>query len=174
MQKLSEKKDKTLFYIVIIILITGFSYFIIPILNLNKNLNNEIKLNREKLNKYSRLIKQKNYIKDEYSKYPSIFKITNEQPDVPVNTLAILEYLAKDANIKIIDMRVKNISGKSTGLGYEGVIIDLRSEGVMEGYFSFIYNLENSPSLLKIQRFQLNAKPNSRTLEGDFSIAQLR
>jgi hypothetical protein len=79
-----------------------------------------------------------------------------------------LEALAKDAGINIVDIApqpAQDQSGKNNEVG-----IDLKTEGQVEGYLKFIYSMEKSLSLLRIKRFQLNVKPNSQLLEGNFSI----
>jgi hypothetical protein len=42
----------------------------------------------------------------------------------------------------------------------------------MESHLRFIYALENSLLLLRIQKFELAAKTNAQALEGTFTIIQ--
>src|SRR3989338_2540359 len=155
MPKALTKREKTTLYLTVGIIGFGllFNFFLGPVFSKNNKLNREISLTRQKLKKYLVLLEQKDAIQNKYSK---IFS-------------AELENLAKGANVKIMDIRPK--------FGAEGsrkeLAVDLRTEGSMEGYLKFIYNLENSLLLLKIKEFQLNSKPNTQVLEGLFSIAQL-
>jgi hypothetical protein len=172
MIKVLTKRERIILYttIGIIIFALGFNFLIAPLLTKNENLNREIVLSRTKLKKYLRLLSQKDYIEKKYNKFSTPLKGSQEGTDAFVNALSELENLAKAANIRIVDIRPQ--SAKSLAL-YKETLIDLRTEGTMEGYLKFIYNLENSLSLLRIKRFQLNAKPNSPTLEGSFSVSQL-
>ncbi|MCX5715186.1 MAG: hypothetical protein NT033_10430, partial [Candidatus Omnitrophica bacterium] len=123
----------------------------------NISLNREIALTRQKLKKSLRLLSQKDAIQNKYNKLALHSDLSAPQGDVFVATLSELEKMAQDAGVHIIDMRPQDIS-KSSGL-YKEIAVDLRAEGDIQGYFKFIYNLENSLSLLRVRRFQLSSKP---------------
>ena len=155
----------------VIIFAIGFNFFLAPVLLKNDRLNKEINFTRSKLKKYLLILKKKDAIQAQYSKFASSQKLAEEDQDNLVAAFAQLEDLSKSANIRIIDIRPETAL-RNQAL-YNEIVIDLRTEGTIEGYLKFIYDLENSISLLRIKRFRLNAKPNSQTLEGIFSISQL-
>lgn len=171
MQKILNKRERLFLYITIIVVIfsIGFNLMVAPLLQKNDALNREIHLNKAKLNKYTRLLSQKEYIQNKYSQFISGANLSEERQNRLVSALSELENLAKAANIRIIDLRPE--SQGDINLDKE-ISIDLRTEGTMEGYLKFIYDIENSLSLLKIKRFQLNAKPHTPVLEGLFVIWQ--
>lgn len=164
MLRILTRREKIILSLTIAVIIFAISFntLINPILTKNDTLNKEIELTRTKLSKYLRLLSQKDKIQHTL--------ISSQPADRLVNALSELENLAKQANIRIIDLRPQ--TPKSLAL-YKEVPIDLRTEGTLEGYLKFIYSIENSLSLLSIRRFQLNAKPNTQTLEGSFSISQI-
>jgi hypothetical protein len=172
MQKILNKREKIVLYttVGIIIFSIAFNLFIEPTLSRNETLNKEINIARLKLNKYLKLLSQKEYIQDKYKKFSASLKLSGSGEDTFVGVLSEIESLAKASNIRILDVRPQ--SPKILDL-YKENLIELRTEGQIEGYLKFIYNIENSLSLLKIRRFQLNAKPNTALLEGSFSISQL-
>lgn len=172
MQKIITKREKIILYttIGVIIFSIGFNFLVAPLLTKNDNLNKEININRAKLTKYLRLLSQKDSIQSKYSKLSADFKVSTRQEGALVTTLSELENIAKNANIRIIDIRPQ--APKSSDL-YKEVIIELRTEGTMESYLDFIYTMENSLLLLRIKKIQLNAKSNTPTLEGIFSISQI-
>lgn len=172
MLRIFSKREKAILYTTIGVLIfaLGFNFLIAPILTKNDYLNKEIALARAKLKKYRWLLSQKDHIKSKYDRFSSLIKLDSKQQDSLTATLSELENLAKNANIRIIDLRPQTY--KTLDL-YREILIDLRAEGTMEGYLNFIYNLENSLSLLRIKRFQFSAKPNVSTLEGNFSISHI-
>jgi len=155
---------------IIIIFSIGFNFLVAPLLQKNDTLNKEITVNGAKLKKYTRLISQKEYIQNKYSKIVSGANLSKEGQNRLVSALSELENLAKDANIRIIDLRPQ--SDRGADLNKE-INIDLRTEGEIEEYFKFIYDIENSLSLLRIKRFQLNARPNTTLLDGSLFISQL-
>ncbi len=172
MLRILTKRERIILYLTggVFVFAVSFNFCIAPILNRNDILNKEISLGRAKLKKYLWLLSQKDYIQSKYSKFSSTLQVSGEQPDSLVSILAELESIAQKANIRIIDIRPQ--ASRGSGL-YQELIIDLRAEGAMEGYLSFIYNLENSLSLLRIKRFQLTVKPNAAVLEGSFSISRI-
>lgn len=163
MQRIFTKREKLIFYITagVIIFTLGFNFLLAPILNKNAALNKEVNFYRAKLKKYLWLLTQKDKIRAKYSKFSSDIKLSGSQEDSLVSAFSELENLANASGIKIIDLRPQKKD-----------LIDLRTEGSMEGYLKFIYNLENSLSLLRIKTFRLTAKPNSSILEGSFSVSR--
>jgi hypothetical protein len=172
MQKILAKREKIILYVTVGIIMFSiiFNLFIEPNLSRNENLNKEINIARLKLNKYLKLLSQKEYIQDKYNKFSASLNLSGSGEDTFVGALSEIESLAKASNIRILDVRPQ--SQKILDL-YKENLVELRTEGQIEGYLKFIYNMENSLSLLKIKRFQLNAKPNTAALEGNFSISQL-
>lgn len=172
MLKILTQREKIIFYVTtgVITFAVSFNFLIAPVLTKNDALNKEINITRAKLKKYLWLLDQKDNIESKYSRFSSAFGVDGQQKNMQVGSLSELESLAKEADIRIIDIRPQSGS-KGPGL-YSQVIVDLRAEGTMEGYFKFIYSIENSFLLLKIKGFQLTAKPNTQLLEGVFSISQ--
>jgi len=167
MQRLFSKREKIIFYLAagVIILSIIFNFLLEPVFTKNEKLNKEINFTKSRLIKYSRLLSQK-------EKIQSRSGISSSKPnqDRLMNVLSELENLAKGANVRIIDIRPQASRGANV---YKEILVDLRTEGTMENYLKFIYEIENSFLLLKINRFQLTALPGSALLEGTFSLSQL-
>lgn len=169
MQKLLTKREKAIFYTTIAVIgfAVIFNFLLAPILAKSGTLNKEINLTRAKVKKYLWLLKQKKRIEDKASKFPSMVSAVIRQEEASGTMFSELEDLAKSAGVRIIDIRPEAVA-KNTAL-----TVDLRTEGTQEAYLRFIYNLENSLSLLRIKNFQLTSRSNSQSLEGNFSISQL-
>lgn len=175
MQRILSNREKKTLYITIGVIIFAASFNLLSetVIKRNDALNKEINITQVKLKKYSWLLAHKEPIQNKYGKFTSgagLFeegKGKEKRKDTLVELLTELETIAKDSNIRIIDLRPQ--AQREIDL-YSEAVIDLRTEGAMEGYLKFIYNIENSLSLLRIKRFQLNAKPNTQDLEGSFSI----
>lgn len=168
---LSKRERLTLFITLgLIIFAISFNFVIAPILTKNANLNQEINLTQAKLKKYLWLLSQKDYIQAKFSKFSFLPEVLSEQKDVLLGALSELENLAKNTELKIIEIRPQTSQGLEL---HQEITIDLRTEGTMENYFNFIYHLESSPLLLRIKKFQLNLKPASQLLEGNFALLRL-
>jgi hypothetical protein len=154
----------------VIIFAVVFNILLYPVMNKNSLLNKEINLTEQKLKKYLWLLSQKDNIMNKYSRFASTVKVSGQE-DPLVAGLTELENMAKEANIRLIDIRPE-AAAKTQG-PYKEAIIELRAEGAEEGYLKFLYKIENSLSLLKIKKFQLSARANTQALEARFTISQL-
>ena len=146
------------------------NFVILPVLNKNASLNKGISSAKVRMVKYRSLSAQKTNLMNKYNKFNSSVNLSETAADPLVSALSELEAVASQSNIRIIDIRPR--SSKNIDI-YKEVLIELRTEGNMDGYVKFIYNAENSLSLLRINGFQLTALPNSSELEGSFSISKL-
>ena len=173
MQKILSKREKLIVFstIGIIIFSIAFNIFIEPFLAKNDSLNKEIHINRLKLKKYLQLLNQKEYIQNKYDKFSKALIRPEAGADVFVNALSTIEDIAKSSNIRIIDIRPQ-VQQKGQDL-YKEIIVEMRAEGEVSSYLQFLYNIENSLSLLRIRRLQLSSKPNVSLLEGNFVISQV-
>lgn len=158
--------------IAVIIFALLFNFIIGPVITKSKNLSRQIMINRMKLGRYLWLINNKEEIRQKYAKYIPPVAAGSQQREPLLGALAELENLAKSAGIKIVDLRPQANIVKKDG-PYQQTAIDMRTEGTLEAYINFIYNIENSLSLMKICSFQLAQRANSGLLEGTFSIIKL-
>lgn len=148
-----------------------FTMFIAPLVDKNRRLNRAINANRVKLKKYSGLLDQKDLINKRYEKLTGSALLAGQSSDPLVIFLTELEKAAKEANIKIIDVRPEG--APKVAHSYKEFRVNLRSEGSTEEYLRFIYSIENVLPLARVEEFQFNAKPNTPSLEGNFSISQI-
>lgn len=172
MQRIFTKREKIILYLTITVIIVSlaFNFIIAPVLKRFELLNEQIEIARATLKKYILLLGKKDYIQQSYSKFSSGLNPSDAGNYTLVTTLQALEALAKESEIRIIDIRPQTPQNLPL---YKEVIIDLRTEGSQEGYLKFFYTIENSLALLRINKFRLNSKPNSKTLEANFSISQI-
>ncbi|MFH0858175.1 MAG: hypothetical protein V1842_01335 [Candidatus Omnitrophota bacterium] len=168
MLRLLSKREKIILFFTagLITFAILFNFLILPVLKKYDTLNKEIRVTRARLVKYIRLLNQKEIIQNKAAQLAMNLDLSGQQNDALVIILTEVESLAKGANIRIVDVRPKLSKQKS-------VAVDIKTEGDMDGYLNFIYSLQNSLSLLVIDKFRLSAKANSQSLEGNFSISQI-
>ena len=173
MPKVLSKREKLIVYLTIGVIAFAIlsNAVIIPLFNKNEELNKQIAYSKIKLVKYLRLMNQKDAIQNIFTQFSRNAKLSDNKEDRIIEVLSEIETLAKTASVRIIDLRPQSAAKDASS--YKELIVDLKAEGSVEGFMKFIYDLENSLSLLKIKRFQLSSKPNSQLLEANFSISQL-
>lgn len=170
--KFLTKREKIIFYFTsgIIVIALFFNFIFEPIIKNFWSLNQEISSCSMKLERYLRLLSEKERIKSSYSKISALVKIEGSQEEIIAGVLTELESLTRHAGLRIADVRPQ--AAKEIG-PYREFLIELRQEGTMEDFLRFIYDLENSPHLLRIKRLQLNSKATSQLLEGTFLISKV-
>ncbi|MGD0335818.1 MAG: type II secretion system protein GspM [Candidatus Omnitrophota bacterium] len=167
MIKVLNKRERGILYLAVSVFLIAvcFNFIISPLLSRNAALNKEINTARSKLKRYLRLLNQKEQIKNKYTGRLNAPEGIAENP--LALTLAELDSLAKDANIRIIDIRPQATTRSKE------VVVDLRAEGALEDFMKFIYDVETSLALLQIKRLQFSSKPETAGLEAAFSISQI-
>jgi hypothetical protein len=146
-----------------------FNTVLLPVLRKNEILDKKIALSRGKLANYRRLLSQKEKIRNEYSRFFSGAQGQGKTGDASVAALYTLENLAKEANVRIVEIRPRG--GPEEGGSEKNTLFFMRLEGPLEGYVKFMYELENPLSLIRIKSFQVNARPNAQLLEGSLIVA---
>lgn len=173
MIKVLTKREKTIFIFTVTVVCVAvvFNLFVAPLLNKNDTLNQNISTAKRKLKKYMELLNQADTVKAKYSKLASGIVLPEESADPVVQALSEIEEVAKNANIRILDIRPQPISGKRSGR--KEIVVDLRAEGTIENYLRLLYNIESSLSLLRIKKLQLSSNINSQALQGTLTISEL-
>ncbi len=172
MLKILTKREKTMLRVAAAAIACGVyaGLFLAPALKKNDALNAKMRLTATKLQRYTQLLSQKDAIRKEYGRFISDLKTAGKKEDTMVSTLSELEGYAGNASIRLTDVRPQ--PAKNEG-AYKVILIDVRAEGSMENFLKFIYSLENSLSLLRVERLQLGSLPNSQALQGNLSISKL-
>jgi hypothetical protein len=146
-----------------------FHIALVPVLQKNELLDKKIALGRKKLMSYRLLLSQKETIKNAYSSFFSKAPGWGKRGDTSVDALFILENLAQEAGIRIVEIRPRG--GMDEGSTGKNAVFFLRTEGALEGYVKFMYELENPLSLIHIESFQLSTGSNVQAFEGSFVVA---
>ncbi|MCM8780838.1 MAG: type 4a pilus biogenesis protein PilO [Candidatus Omnitrophica bacterium] len=169
--KILTRRERIILYFTLLIVSvsTVFNLFIVPLFKRNSKLNEEIEITQKRLLYYRRLLSQKDYLQKKFNRASSYLNVASESQDVFISLLSTLEDLARQAHIRIIEIRPQEI--KKLDL-YKEIYVDVKTEGILEDYLRFIYGIENSLAILNIKRFQINARPDSTLLEGSFYISQ--
>lgn len=140
-----------------------YNFLIEPIFKNYSNINREIILIKAKLQKSLSIIQEKEKIDKEYTLYAERLKPKASDEQEITHILNNLEVLARNANLKIINMNPKPAQEKDF---YKRFLVDIETESDMGSLMRFIYDVKNSPLALKIDRLNLN----TRTAQTDVII----
>lgn len=170
LQVLSTREKIILaFTILVIVFSVLFNLLFSPLLAKNAELSGQIKIAEARIRKGYRLLSQKEALLKRFNSLPEAIKRTLSGEDTSVGILSEIERVAKASLLRIIDIRPQTGEG---GLSSKKTVIWLKTEGNIENYLKFIYDIENSLSFLKISEFQLSSQGGKQALEGTFLISE--
>lgn len=151
------KRERNLCYLTIFLIIIWIAYgFVIrPIRVKWKELNEKIELTGLKLEKNQMMIDRKEAIQREYERYALPVRMTSSEEEEMAKFLTEIESLANSSSVYIIDIKPRPIKKIKF---YKKYIVELNAEGDITQISKFIYDIQNSHQLLKIDAFSLGIK----------------
>ncbi len=152
-----SKREKNLFYLTVFLIIIWVMYvFVIgPIRAKWKELNEKIELAGLKLEKNQMMIDRKEIIRSEHERYVLPVKMVSSEEEEMAKFLTEIESLANSSSVYIIDVKPRPIKKIKF---YKKYIVELNTEGDISQISKFIYDIQNSTQLLKIDAFSLGIK----------------
>ncbi len=168
------KREKLLATATISVALAALAYnFIIdPVIGQWNELDKKIRDKEVILKKYSRILRDKETIERqriEYAKYLGSKKLTPEEESAIA--LSLIERTAHTGNVQITN--IKPLSYKSFG-NYSEFTFRVATESKITELTKFIYDLQSSNQLLKVERMVLRAKENEpATIKSILSITKI-
>ena len=168
-----SKKKRYMLYIAIVILGVVFFERIVfqTAMSRIKKLNNEILIQEKKMQKALYILSQEDSIIAEHAKYVEGVGQKYSEEEEKSKLLSEVERLARSSSVSL-----KNIKpGLTKKIGpYEKYTVEIETEAKMNYLVDFIYQLERSPRLLRVESFQLRSKEKeSPVLRGRMTITEV-
>lgn len=156
LEKLTSR-EKTILYILVAVVAAALSYGLLlePAFKRWHSLDSQILLLKAKLQKALSLIKDKESIDSEYMRYAQRLRSSGGDDHEVTYMLNTLESIARASGVKIVNMQPKPLRDRDF---YKEFSVELDAESNMQSLMKFIYDIRNSPILLKVDRLRLNAK----------------
>lgn len=151
------KRERNLFYLTMILIFVWVihSFVIKPIIVKWNQLDDKIEVATLKLEKNIKMIDRKEKIKNEYENYASAVKMTGSEEEEMAKFLTEIESLASSSSTHIIEIKPR--PSKKVQF-YKKYLIELDAEGDINQLSKFIYDIQNSNQLLKVDKFSLGTK----------------
>ena len=167
-----NKRERITFLLTIAVIVFSLLYnlALTPYLKRSAILDREIAQLNNKLAKAHRLLPKKAKIEREYTSGVLSFKseegLSSEQ--LTARILVELEKLSTLSGVHIVDIKPRPVKNFEF---YSEFIIEMRFEGAVDDISRFIYEIQGSKELLKIEKFAINIKSSEATvLEGFMEI----
>ncbi|MDD5504716.1 MAG: type 4a pilus biogenesis protein PilO [Candidatus Omnitrophica bacterium] len=156
LKKLSSREKYILAAVIFVILLSLlYTVLIEPMMARRRDMNNRIGIVKAKLRKSLALMKDKSGIEQEYDHFTSRLKQAVNDEQVVTVVLDELEKAAQRTGVSITSMRPKPAKQKQYFRQFE---VEVETESDMAGLMKFIFEIKNSPQLIKIDKLNLNTK----------------
>lgn len=166
MIKVSEREKKLLQVLIIVFSVVIIYYLIVtPLVNFFSKTEQSLESNKEKLIQLDKIYKNYRELEQTYNRYSSLLKSGND------NITSLIEQWSQSTNvarhIAYTRRRQSIIQNK-----YIRITTDIKLEGVpIQSCLQFIYEIENSNKLLKINYLRINkALKGSNTYDVNMKI----
>ncbi|MCM8787282.1 MAG: hypothetical protein NC935_04425 [Candidatus Omnitrophica bacterium] len=169
-----SKRERTFLYIAVVIV--GFSIadrlIVGPVFSKIFALNDEIKKTELSIKNNLRILAQKDKILAESSKYNLFLTSSKTDEEEIALFLKETENIANKASIYLVDLKPTTSSQEGLMTKY---FVNLNCEGQMEQILDFMYQIENSNSLMAIERYQISQKAKgSSVANANFVISKIK
>ena len=141
-------------------------------------LNLQIRISEKQLGGDMRNINQKKFIGEEYEQYLPYIRRSGSDEEEVAKILGEIEALARKSSVYLVDMKPR----KPRPIGslreevefYKEYTVEIEAEGYMESLMSFIYQLNTSSQLLRVETLRLNlTKGDSNVLSASMLITKV-
>jgi len=105
-------------------------------------------------------LKRKEVVESTYDKYKSYIRVAGRDEEENASFLSEVEQLARSEQVVLVDMKPREVKKQQFHKEY---VADLDAEAEMEELIRFIYQLEQSPHLMKISKIKLTSKEQGST-----------
>ena len=173
--KLSElpKRKRYILYIAVTFIIAVFFDRVIlqTARNRIRKLNNGILIQEKKLQKYLHILSQEGLVTGEYQKYTEGISQNYSDEEEKLKLLSAIEKMARNASVLLKDIK----PGATKKIGhYKKYTIEIEVESEINYLADFIYQLEKTSRLLRIEGFQLQPKKKkSAILKARMTITEV-
>jgi len=149
-----------------------YAFVLEPFVNMWSGLNSEIESARLKLKKSTEILKRRREIAERYKNLSGYIKPQSGSDEEEIaQLLSEIEKLANTSNVRITDIKPK--AARRSGY-YKIYVVEVESEGNISTFTKFIYEIQNSPQLLKVKKLSLNMKGiTDNLLKADILITKI-
>ncbi len=168
-----SKREKNIFCLMaaVILAIFGYNFIVEPQAGKLNELNKKIMAREAELEKKNRIISRKDSITRQYNSYISYIKQAGSDEEEEAFFFQEVENSAKDSRVYIADIKP---AGLKESEYYKKYTVEVKVETDMNSLIKFIYGLQSSPNLIRIDGLRLSAKNASgRILRGSLQISKI-
>jgi len=167
-----SKKERRLFYITVAIVgIVFFDRVVFkPVMNKLESFNGKISIEEKKLEKSMHILAQESTINSEYKKFAQSIKQEQSDEEATATLLSSIEKMANSVSVFILDMKPVPVEKAEF---YKKYAVKIEAEAKISNLTDFIYQLENSPKLLRVSDFRLTPQKKETVLKVSMTVTEV-
>lgn len=136
-----------------------------------QRLNLQITTAEKELGGDLRNIKQKEFIQEEYEKYHKYIQRSGSDEEEVAQILGEIESLARNSSVYLVDMKPRKPQEIDF---YKEYTVEIEAEGRMESLVKFMYQMNTSQQLLRVESLRLSqTKSESTVLKASMLITKV-
>ncbi len=158
-----SKREKVVFYVAIVAVAWALFDRLLfsPVIQRMESLSTEIQNKESDRKRMSFILSQKDRIVAESAKYIKFLSKAKNVDEETTTILKEIEEIANNNSMYIVDL--KPLGLRETGQAKK-YTVSITCEGQMEDVFKFMYNIESSPQLLRIERCEIIPKSTESSI----------
>ena len=144
----------------------------VPLTKRFETLQDEIFAMQMKLRKAHLYAKQRDQVLQEAKKFPNLEQLdAKKDEEETASLLNFIEKEARDVQVTLFDVKPQHVSSDKASKRYR---VDLTTESGLKEFTEFIYHLQYSPQMLRIEHVQMTPKEDkSPVLRSSLSVTRV-
>lgn len=158
-----NKREKLVFYGAVLFVGASLIDRIVlgPILHKMALLNERIDVQEDLIRKNARIVAEKDRVQAVSAEFAPYLRAGSSQEEEVARILEEVEKLARKTSLYVVDMKPMGMTEEAANRKYT---VDLNCEAQMEQIVNFMYELENSPTLLVVESFSIAPKSKETSI----------
>ena len=163
LEKLTPREKTILAWVVaLFVLVAGYHGVWRPMMAKLSDLDDEIFALQLKIRKAKTLLRQKDEVMEESKKYPNLSRMDAGSDEEEIaRLLNFIEQTARKLGVSLSDVKPQAVQSDKMSKRY---LVELNAESGLKELASFIYELEHSPEILKIEQVNTGPKDEKNAL----------
>ena len=156
--RLSKRERQTAYISIVLVVCVFFDRAVFrPVMQKIENSNGDISIQEKKLEKSMQILSEEDSLTGEYKKFTQNIKQTQSDEEAMAVLLSNIEKIANSVSVPLIDMKPSVVEKSEF---YKKYSVKIEVDSKINNLVDFIYQLENSPQLLRIS--ELRATPQKK------------
>ena len=171
LQKLTSREKKILSVVIgLLILVTGYHGVLTPLSSKINEMDTEIFAMQMKLRKAKTFIRQGDAIREEAKKHPNLSQMDAGTDEEEIaRLLNFIEQTARQVGVSLSDVKPEPVQSDKVSKRYS---VELNAESNLDQLMEFVYSLEHSPQILKINKITTALKEEKSTALRSFLVVE--